>query len=240
MSILSEMIGDLRSLFYPAVCAVCGGELPDGGRGICTVCRTDVPLTRFWEQADNPVARRFWGELPVVQASAFFYFVEQSGWRRAIHRFKYEGAWRLARDLGRWYGSYLAASPLYRDVETVVPVPLHRLKRIRRGYNQSEYIAAGIAEELGVPVDAKSLVRRVNNPSQTLRTEADRWRNVEGIFAVRRPERLAGRHVLLVDDVLTTGATVISAAGALLDAVPGCRISIAALAVSARRFGIDR
>lgn len=240
MSILSEMADDLRSLFFPAICVICGGELPEGSRNFCTACRTDIPLTHFWEQADNPVARRFWGELPVVQASAFFYFVEQSGWRHVIHRFKYEGAWWLALDLGRWYGSYLAASPLYRDIEAVVPVPLHWLKRLRRGYNQSEYIAAGIAEELGVEVDRHSLVRRVNNPSQTLHSEADRWRNVEGIFAVRRPERIAGRHVLIVDDVLTTGATVISAAEALLAAAPDCRISIAALSVSARRFGIDR
>lgn len=240
MSILSELVADLRSLFYPECCAVCGDELRDGNRGICTWCRSDIPLTRFWETADNPLARRFWGELPVVHASAFFYYVEQSGWRRLIHRFKYGGAWWLARDMGRWYGSYLAACGNYRDIDTVIPVPLHWRKRIRRGYNQSEYLAEGIAGELGIGVDRRTLFRRVNNPSQTRQHEDDRWNNVAGIFAVRRPERIAGRHILLVDDVLTTGATILACAEALRAAAPDCRISIAVLAVPAHRMGLDR
>lgn len=239
MSILSEWLGDLGSLLYPARCAVCGAPLGAGQRDICTWCRSDIPLTGFWKEIDNPVARRFWGQIPVVQASAFFYYVEQSDWRNLIHRFKYSGSWRTARIMGRWYGSCLHDSGLYADVEVVVPVPLHWRKRLLRGYNQSEYIARGIAAELGVGVDTRSLVRRIHNPSQTRQNDNARWTNVAGIFAVRRPERLAGRHILLVDDVLTTGSTLISCAETLLAAAPDCRISIAALAVPARRIGTE-
>ena len=126
----------------------------------------------------------------------------------------------------------LAAGGLYAGVDVVVPVPLHLRKRLHRGYNQAEYIARGIAESLGVPVDVHSVRRHRHNPSQALKEHRQRWENVRGIFSVRRPGRLCGKHILLVDDVLTTGATVTSCAEAILAAVPDVRISIAVLAVS--------
>ncbi|HJC76499.1 MAG TPA: ComF family protein [Candidatus Alistipes excrementavium] len=240
MSILSNFLSDLHALLFPPVCPVCGGPMNEGARTVCTRCRTTIPLTRYWEEFDNPMTRRLWGLVPVVHASALFFFVGGGGWRRLIHGFKYRGAWRLARDMGRWYGSYLADCGLYDDVEVVVPVPLHLRKRLKRGYNQSEYLAEGIAAELDVGVDRRSVVRRRNNPSQALSRKSDRWANVEGVFGVRHPERLAGRHILLVDDVFTTGATIVSCAETILRSVPGCRISIAALAVSEHELGLDR
>lgn len=240
MSILSNLLSDIGALIFPPICPVCGKPMGDGSRTVCTACRVEVPLTRYWEEFDNPMTRRLWGLVPVVHASALFFFVEGGGWRKSIHAFKYHGAWRLARDMGRWYGSYLAESGWYDTVDAVVPVPLHICKRLKRGYNQSEYLAEGIAAELGVAVDRASVIRRRNNPSQALSRKSDRWNNVEGIFAVRRPERLAGRHLLLVDDVFTTGATVASCADAILRSVPDCRISIATLAVSKHELGIDR
>ena len=134
--------------------------MDEGARTVCTRCRTTIPLTRYWEEFDNPMTRRLWGLVPVVHASALFFFVGGGGWRRLIHGFKYRGAWRLARDMGRWYGSYLADCGLYDDVEVVVPVPLHLRKRLKRGYNQSEYLAEGIAAELGVGVAATTRRRR--------------------------------------------------------------------------------
>ena len=176
--------------------------------------------------------------VPVCQASGFLFFVRASGWRRLIHGFKYRGAWRTAREMGAWYGRYLRESGLYDDVEVVVPLPLHPFKRCRRGYNQSEYIAEGIAAQLGVEVDRRSVSRVRNTASQALKPRRERAGNVEDAFAVRRPERLAGRHVLLVDDVMTTGSTLLSCASAILRDAPGCRISIAALAVSQRELGV--
>lgn len=238
MSILSELWSDLAALLFPPHCAVCGRSLAPGERTICTFCRTTAPLTGYWRELDNPVARRCWGLVPVERASGFLFFVHGSGWRRLIHGFKYRGAWRTARDLGAWYGRCLRESGLYGDVEAVVPLPLHPWKLCRRGYNQSEYIAEGIAAQLGVGVDRRSVRRTRNTPSQALKPRSERAGNVEGAFAVRHPERLAGRHVLLVDDVMTTGATLLACAEAIRAAVPDCRISIAALAVSQHELGI--
>ena len=238
MSILSELLRDVSSLFFPARCAVCGEPLAAGERMLCTYCRATAPLTGYWREADNPVVRKCWGMVPVVQASGFLFFVHGSGWRQLIHGFKYRGSWRTAREMGEWYGRYLSESGLYADVECVVPLPLHPFKRCRRGYNQSEYIAEGIAAQLGVPVERRSVYRRRNTAIQARKSHRERAGNVEGAFAVRHPERLAGRHVLLVDDVMTTGSTLLSCAGEILRAVPDCRISLAALAVSRRELGV--
>lgn len=238
MSILSDLARDVASLLFPPRCAVCGEPLARGERTVCTFCRATAPLTGYWREADNPVVRKCWGMLPVEQASGFLFFLHASGWRRLIHGFKYRGAWRTARAMGEWYGRHLRESGLYDSVEVVVPLPLHPIKRCRRGYNQSEYIAEGIAEQLGVPVDRHSVRRVRNTASQALKPRRERAGNVEDAFAVRRPERLAGRHILLVDDVMTTGSTLLSCAAEILRAAPGCRISIAALAVSQRELGV--
>ncbi len=236
MSILSDLWRDVAALFFPPRCAVCGEALAEGERTVCTLCRATAPLTGYWREADNPVFRKCWGLAPVQRASAFLFFVHGSPWRRLIHGFKYYGAWRSARDMGAWYGGCLRESGLYDDVDAVVPLPLHPLKRCRRGYNQAEYLAEGIAAQLGAEVVRGCVYRRRNTPSQALRPRRERAGNVEGAFAVRRPEHLAGRHVLVVDDVMTTGSTLLSCVEAIAEAVPGCRVSVAALAVSRREL----
>lgn len=212
--------------------------MSDGERFVCTACRYRIPMTGFCREADNPMWRRFWGLVPIERAAALFWFIEGSEWRRLIHGFKYGGKWLLAIRAGRWLGAELAAGGLFGDADVVVPIPLHWRKRLSRGYNQSEYIAEGVARSLGITCDFRSVRRKVNNPSQTRQRHGDRWENVADIFAVRRPERLRGKHVLLVDDVFTTGATVISCAEAIVAACGGdVRISVATLAVSRREFG---
>ncbi len=238
MSTLSELLRDAAALVLPPVCPVCGTRLMPGERGLCTLCRLTAPLAGYCGEADNPVLRKFWGLVPVVRASAFLYYVRDSGWRRMIHGFKYRGAWLAARTMGEWYGECLAESGLYGGVDAVVPLPLHPVKRIWRGYNQSEYLAEGIAAALGVAVDRRSVRRSRYTASQALKPHRERAGNVEGAFAVRHPERLAGRHILLVDDVMTTGSTLASCAQAIVQAVPDCRISIAVLAVSRRELGL--
>lgn len=231
---------DLKELFWPSVCPVCGGELGEGATEVCNRCRYDAPLTGFWTQVDNPVVRKFWGLVPIVNASAFIYFVHGNGYRDLIHGFKYRGRWLSALRMGEWYGGELSRGGLYTDVDVVVPVPLHIRKRLHRGYNQSEYIAEGIARQLGVTVDTRSVVRRRHNPSQARKSRSERWDNVKDVFAVRRPEALRGHHILLVDDVLTTGSTVISCAESILKSVEDVRISVAVLAVSRSDIEIAR
>ena len=195
-----SILNDIKGLFLPPVCPVCGGELHEGEGAFCMMCRTLAPQTGFWRRADNPLAERLRNEFPVVQASAFLWFVAGSPWQRAIHGFKYYNRWRTARDLGAWYGGNLADSGLYGSVDCIVPVPLHTRRLLARGYNQAAYIAEGIASRMGVPVEDRAVSRLRNNPSQTTRSSAGRWENVRDLFAVARPGALAGRHVLLVDD----------------------------------------
>lgn len=200
---------EIFRLFYPERCAACGRSLPEGARLLCPRCRWDMPLTGYSAEHDNPVARKFWGLVPVQEACSMIFFTQGNAYRSMIHGFKYRGQWRTALRLGRWFGTELRESGLYGDVDVVVPVPLHYRRLLSRGYNQAEYFGRGIAEALGVPLDARSVVRSGYNRSQArMADRSERWDNVKGIFSVRRPASLAGRHLLLVDDVLTTGATL--------------------------------
>lgn len=229
---------DIYRLFFPKLCPGCGCEMPPGSVTVCTGCRMDAPLTGYEKMFDNPAARLFWGLVPVINASAFMFYTADGRWARTVHGFKYRGLWRTARELGYWYGSEMKAGGLYRDVDAVVPVPLHFLRRLGRGYNQAEHIARGIASALGTEVLAGALRRVRHNPSQTRLSPEERRDNVKGIFRVNRPGKLAGRHVLLVDDVLTTGSTLLQCAETLVGSVPDATLSIAALFIS--RKGVER
>lgn len=232
---LGSIFSALASLLFPRICPVCNRLLGEGERDVCTLCRNDIPLTGFIDEADNVMEQRFWGYLPIERAAALFWFTGGSGWRDLIHDFKYSQHWRTAEMMGRWMGAELCRSGRFDDIDLVIPIPLHWRKRLSRGYNQSEYIARGIARHLNAPCDFRSVRRAHNNKSQTRKSHNERWDNVSGIFEVRRAERLRGRHILLVDDVFTTGATIGSCAEAIIAACEGdVRISIATLAASRR------
>lgn len=236
MSTRGSILRDLRGLLFARRCIVCGERLLEGERDICTMCAYMMPSTEFAAHADNALFRRFWGVVPVEHASALFYFIPGSDWQRMIHGFKYRDKWRWAYVMGRRLGSRLQSSGQYADVDTVIPVPLHAMRQLERGYNQAEYIARGVAESLGVGVDTESLYRRRDNPSQTHLSEQERWANVRDLFGVRSGEHLRGRHVLIVDDVITSGETVTSCIEALLSSVD-CRVSVAAVAASRHKYG---
>lgn len=238
MSILNNGLADLAALFFPERCAVCGAALTRGERAICTICRVAAPLTDYEREAMNPVLEKFEGLVPVERASAMLFFQQGSGWQRLIHDFKYHQQWRAAYEMGRWYGARLKQSGLYEDVDLVVPLPLHPFKLLRRGYNQATYIAEGIAEALGVELAPRVVSRRRNTDSQARKPHREREANVSGAFAVRRAEQLRGRHILVVDDVLTTGSTLTALIEAIVAEVPDCRISVAVLAASRSMLGV--
>lgn len=235
MSIFANIINDLLSLLLPRVCIVCGEAIEADEEAVCDVCKLRVPLTNFSTDDNNPMACRLRNYTPIEHASALFWYTRDSSWRKMIHSFKYHGAWYSAEKMGEWLGRELRKSGNFDDIDIIIPIPLHPFKRIKRGYNQSEHLAIGVGRSLGVKCDFRSLQRVSNTASQALKQQSERWRDMESVFKVRRAQRLRGRHILIVDDVFTTGATTTSCIESIIAACQGdVRISVATLAVSRR------
>ncbi len=227
---IMEIFNDFINLIFPVHCAACGEMLMKNERIICSRCIYHLPRTDFHLDQDNPVARIFWGRIRIEQATAYYFFNKGSKFRRLVHELKYLGRQDIGVELGRAFGSELMKSG-FRNVDVVVPVPLHKKKLRKRGFNQSECIARGIAEAMSKPIDTLSVIRAIDTATQTRRSRYDRWLNVECVFRITEPESLIGKHILLVDDVLTTGATLEACATAILE-VEETKVSIAALAVA--------
>lgn len=223
------LANDFISLFFPRVCAGCGEPLVRGEEVICIRCLADLPRTGFARFADNKVARVFWGRIQLEYAASLCYFEKGSRLQKMFHRMKYRNEPVVGRVLGRELGRELASSSMFSSLDAVIPVPLHPKKQKKRGYNQSEYIARGISEILDIPVLTGVLERVVHTSSQTHKGRYNRWENVEGIFKVVSPEKLQNQHVLVVDDVLTTGATLEACCTPLLRTAD-VKVSIATLA----------
>jgi ComF family protein len=198
---------------------------------ICTFCKYRLPKTGFHLEGDNPVSRLFLGRVTVCGAAAFLSFNKGGRVQRLIHQLKYKGRMDIGVFLGSYYGTLLSGSEPFRSANFIVPVPLHRKKQQKRGYNQSEQIAIGLSGSMKIPVDVNTLVRIKATETQTRKSRFRRWENVKEIFTVTAPERFIDQHILLVDDVITTGATLESCIISL-SAIPGCRISVAAIATA--------
>jgi ComF family protein len=222
---LGRWLLDLAGLFMPPLCSACDGGLMPFERALCLGCLRDLPLARFTVMPDNPVAKRFWGKVPLQDASALLHFVPGGRVQHILHRLKYKGDRRVGLLLGRLMAEDILASGRFCTVDAILPVPLHPRKERRRGYNQSAVLAQGMREVWHVPVWTDVLVREVRTATQTRRGRLERWRNVRTAFATPRPDVLRDRHVLLVDDVVTTGATL-EACAAVLAEVPGTRVSV--------------
>ena len=226
--VLHDYLEGLLELFYPPLCVAFGRRLVTGERYLCLHCLEDLPRTRFHRDPENNVAQMFWGRVAVEHATAWLFFRKGSRYQRLVHYLKYKGMKEIGDEMGRLFGSELKGTP-FEGAEWVVPLPLHPRRERRRGYNQSEWIARGMASVLGIPLSAGNLVRSRFTSTQTRKNRFERWQNVEGIFTVLHPEMFAGRHLLVVDDVVTTGATLEAAAGTLL-AAGASKVSVATLA----------
>lgn len=182
-------------------------QLPAGIRFICNKCRYNIPRTGYHKEQDNPVEQIFWGRVRVNHAASLFYYTKGSRYQKLIHVIKYHGNKDLGYEMGKIYGRELAHTP-FSKADLIVPVPLHPVKIRKRGFNQSEWIGKGLAEALQKPMVVNTLYRAVNTRSQTRKTRIERWKNVENVFRLRSVEAFRNRHVLLVDDVVTTGSTL--------------------------------
>ncbi|MDE6183388.1 MAG: ComF family protein [Rikenellaceae bacterium] len=229
---IKRIFSGIKVIFFPELCVACGRKLVAGETMLCTVCRVGMPLTDDHKGDHSHLRERFTNHFDPVWAVSFFYYVHGSHYSRIILNIKFKGCATAAVGMGRLFGRYLADEcPQLCRADLLVPLPLSRERMARRGFNQSELIARGMGEQTGLAVETRAVSRvRYRQAQSHIKSRAERLYNVDGVFKVTRPELLRGRHIILVDDVVTTGSTLTSCAKAILEAVPDCRISIAALA----------
>jgi ComF family protein len=225
------MLGDLLHLLFPECCRACGKALFKGEKVICTFCLFHIPRTNYHKYAGNPVEKKFWGKVPIEHASAFLLYNKGQRVQRLIHQLKYNGAVEIGTHLGNLFGNELKHSELFTGIDAVVPVPLHVSRLQKRGYNQSEFPAMEIAKCLNCVMDKKLIYRPVKTDTQTRKHSYERWENVESVFRLNESSKHNYHHVLLVDDVITTGSTLASCAAVLINEAR-LKVSIAALAVA--------
>ena len=223
------LFDDLISLFYPRLCAGCNISLVNGEDILCLHCLADLPRTNYHLFPENPVFQIFIGRVNITLASSFCRFDKGGRLQHLLHQLKYNGNCEVGIKMGILFGYELIQSSSYQDIDAIIPVPLHPKKEKKRGYNQSAEICKGLSESMNRPVISGNLVREIHTSSQTRKGRFERWENVSGIFNVKNEASLTGKHLLLVDDVVTTGATLEACCEPLLK-IPGVRVSIATLA----------
>ena len=224
-------VRELLQMLFPAFCCHCDEILVGDERDLCTRCLSQLSWTHNASYSGNDTEMRLAGRIPFVAAASLLYFKRGSVAQTLLHQIKYYGNSTLAVQYGRLLGDELLQSGRFNGIDCIVPVPLHWWRQMRRGYNQSRLLAQGISSAMGLPVVSAGLYRRRYTSTQTHKNRLDRLENMRDVFAVRHPDLLAGKHILLVDDIITTGATTDSCCQALRS-VPDLRISVASLALA--------
>ena len=225
------MFKSLLQLFFPPVCAGCKTVLVANENVICTKCRHEIPLTQHHLNSENEAIKKFYGRIPVEHVSALVYFHKKGIVQELIHCLKYRGQEDIGTVLGEWYAEELISSQLLQTVDTIIPVPLHPKKLRERGYNQVTEFGNALAKSLQIPVNTSILFRQVYSKTQSQKNRLSRTEGIDTIFDVSFDEKDHNKHFLLIDDVITTGATLEVCAKALLK-IPGTKISIVCMAMA--------
>lgn len=229
---MMRLLNDVWEFFFPRYCVICDKRLLQGEEHFCLNCLCALPRIRFRNQENNEIAKLLWGKMPIERAFAFLYYSKGGNVRELLFQLKYYSNQEIGYFLGRCMAKELLSTGFFDGVEGIVPVPLHEKKRKSRGYNQSELLSEGISSVVQIPVLKDVLRRKQYTDTQTHKSNYERWSNVTDVFEGMSIDRLAYKHVLLVDDVLTTGATLVACADVLKE-VPGLRISVLTLAWAA-------
>ncbi|WP_462319075.1 ComF family protein [Marinilabilia sp.] len=228
---LKKYLSGLSALVFPSLCKGCGTSLGTPQKALCRTCESDLPRTYFEKVPQNPGEQLLWGRTKLSFATSIFFYRKGELLQNLIHELKYRGGKSNGTYLGNMAGKILVRESLHEKFDLLLPVPLHYKKRKIRGYNQSEIIGDGITRISKIPMDKTSVIRTVHSDSQTRRSRYERWQNVEGIFKVIHPEYLEDKHLLIVDDVVTTGSTI-EALYSALKVVPNVKISVISIGLA--------
>ena len=231
MTFLKTIFSDTLHLFYPHICAGCGSDLLSQSNLLCLKCVTNLPQTNFAQHANNPIEKIFWGRIPLTAAHSEFYFSKDSLIQQLIHQLKYKGNIAIGNYLGELMGKTLLASNRFNTIDALIPLPLYPDKERKRGYNQAAIICDGMSAIMNVPVIKSIVLRQRYTDTQTKKHRTERWENVAGSFSIKDESKLRGKNLLLVDDVVTTGATL-EACGTMMAGIDKVTLSIATLAHS--------
>ena len=225
----------MLDFLFPRRCPVCKNRLI-GESCICTTCMGNLPRTFYHTQTGNRLEQRFYGTVPIERATAYFFYSPESPYHTILHQLKYYKDKKMGIYMGRCMATHLKHGRynFFEGIDLIIPVPLSSVRMRQRGYNQSELLAEGIKSETGLPIETGVVIRTTDNPTQTHLNDIERWENVKGIFKAtpEASQKLNNKHILLIDDVTTTGATLTSCALAIKETAPECRISIATLCMT--------
>lgn len=226
---LSSPLNDFLHLFFPHVCSGCGSDVIDDKEQLCLRCSSALPSTDFFVHPSNPVEQIFYGRVAVCNAAAGYFFTKDSILQHLLIQLKYRNNKEIGVYMGKLLGRMLAKAERFSGVDTMIPLPLNPRREKKRGYNQATAICHGISEVWDKPVTEKAVARRIFTETQTHKGRVGRWQNMDGVFHVIDPSQLRNKHILLVDDVVTTGATLEACGNEILK-IPGTTLSIATLA----------
>jgi len=224
-----NFLKDIFNIFFPEVCLCCHEQLSSNEFTVCLTCRHDLPLTNFSFEAENLVEKSFYGRIPIENATALFYFFKKGKIQQLIHELKYNKQQQVGNFIGNWLGDEIVESNRFKDIDYIIPVPLHRKKLKSRGYNQVSTFGKSLAKKLNTTYNSTFLLKITSTKTQTKKLRLDRWKNVQELFFVQNNVDLKNKHILLIDDIITTGATLEACCKAF-NKIEGLKISIACMA----------
>ncbi len=224
-----SFVKDIIHIFFPEQCVICEKTLSAGEYPVCVYCRHDLPLTNFTFEDENIVEASFYGRVDLQVATALFYFNKKGNVQQLIHELKYRDNEEVGKFIGNWLGDDLVQSKRFNGIDCIIPVPLHPKKLKQRGYNQVTKFGDSLSEKLQVPFIEDILIRKTYAKTQTFKQRDERINSIEGIFDVINIEKIKNKHILLIDDVITTGATI-EACSFALSQIPSVKISLATMA----------